>query len=241
MRIDDNHWLKSKPIAHRGLWGNKVVENSLTAYEKAAIQGLPIEIDLYMTTDKELVTFHDKTLNRMTGENGFIYEKSLAELKSLSLGGTAEKIPTLNEVLEIAKDRSPLLIELKNQPNDGYVDQVIKILNDYKGEFAVQSFNPFFINRIIKVAPQFIRGILGTHQHAKEENFLTRYVLKHLPFNGIIKPDFISYDYEGLKYIEKKRGDLTVLCWTVTEKSVAENLKGKVDNIIFENFLPDCL
>ena len=161
MRIEKDSWLITRPIAHRGLWGNGVIENSVTAYELAAKKQYPIEIDLYKTTDGELVSFHDNTLNRMTGENGFIYEKTLSELKSLRLSGTDEKIPTFNEVLEIAKNRSPLLIEIKNQPDKTVVDSVVKRLKEYNGEFAVQSFNPFYINRVKKLAPEFIRGILG--------------------------------------------------------------------------------
>jgi len=128
MRIQKDSWLLTRPICHRGLWGDGVAENSATAYENAARKGYPIEIDLYKTTDGALVSFHDNTLERMTGEKGFIYEKSLAELKSLNLIGTNEKIPTFSEVLEIAKGRSPLLIEIKNQPDKSVVKSVAETL-----------------------------------------------------------------------------------------------------------------
>ena len=35
-RIPENHWLRTKPIAHRGYWGGDVPENSRAAYERAA-------------------------------------------------------------------------------------------------------------------------------------------------------------------------------------------------------------
>ena len=66
MRINDNHWLKTKPIAHRGLWGGNIIENSVSAYENAAKNQMPIEIDVYITTDNHLVCFHDKNLKRLT-------------------------------------------------------------------------------------------------------------------------------------------------------------------------------
>ena len=31
MRIDKNNWLIAKPIAHRGLWGGEIIENSIPA------------------------------------------------------------------------------------------------------------------------------------------------------------------------------------------------------------------
>ena len=82
MRIKKDNFLLTRPIAHRGLWGKGFTENSLSAYRNAAEKGYPIEIDLYLSTDGVLFSFHDKTLNRMTGESGYIYEKTAAELKS---------------------------------------------------------------------------------------------------------------------------------------------------------------
>ena len=104
----------TEPIAHRGLWGDGVAENSLSAYKKAAENGYPVEIDLYLSKDGELFSFHDKTLDRMTGESGYIYDKTAAELKSLKLVGSDEGIPTFDQVLSVAENKIPLLIEIKN-------------------------------------------------------------------------------------------------------------------------------
>ena len=141
-RIANDSWILTKPICHRGLWGKDVPENSVKAYQLASEKGYPIEIDLYMTKDGHLVSFHDGTLKRMTGADGFIYEKTLKELKELRLSDSDYTIPTFDEVLEIARGKSPLLIELKDQPDLTYVDKVIERLKSYDGEFALQSFNP---------------------------------------------------------------------------------------------------
>ena len=85
MRISESCWLKTKPIAHRGLWGENIAENSLSAYKNAAENGLPIEIDVYLSTDGEIFSFHDAGLKRMTGVEGKIFEKSSSELKELRL------------------------------------------------------------------------------------------------------------------------------------------------------------
>lgn len=240
MRVDKDFWLFTRPVAHRGLWGNGIIENSLTAYENAAKNGYPIEIDVYSTTDGHLVSFHDSTLTRMTGENGFIYEKTLAELKSLSLNGSNEKIPTLNEVFEIACGRVPLLIEIKNQPAKNIVESVVAALKNYKGEFAVQSFNPLYINKVRKLAPEFIRGILGTEDaRAQGESVLNAFIVKNMPFNGLIKPDFISYHQNGLNLIKRKAKTTPVIAWTVLSEKERKSLPPFVRNIIFENFIPE--
>lgn len=238
MRIDNQHWLKTKPIAHRGLWNDKIIENSLSAYKSAIDNGYPIEIDVYLTTDGNLVSFHDQSLKRMTGADGFIFEKSLTELKELSLLGSKEKIPTLQEVLELAKGKIPLLIEIKDQPNGKVVDALVSALKDYDGEFAIQSFNPLYVNKIKKLAPQFIRGILGTEKHAEGKSFLTKFILKHLSLNFLIKPDFISYSFTGLPLSKKKVKSKVVIAWTITNKQTAFEVKDKCDNFIFENFIP---
>lgn len=238
MRINENYWLLNVPVAHRGLWDEDIPENSTAAYENAAAHGYAIEIDLYQSTDGEIFSFHDKTLKRMTGEDGNIFDKTAEQLKKLYLNGTKYKIPTFDEVLEIAKNRAPLLIELKDQPNGDYVKKVVERLSRYDGEFAIQSFNPLYINKVKKLAPQFIRGILGS-DFVEDVNFLTRYVVKNMNFNNIIKPDFISYRYNGLPLSKKKSKNLPVIAWTVTDQETADRIKPYVKNIIFENFIPE--
>lgn len=241
MRIKSDYFLFNKPIAHRGLWGNGVIENSTAAYKKAAEYGYPIEIDLYLSKDGVLFSFHDKTLKRMTGEDGYIYDKTAEQLKSLRLQNTNERIPTFNEVLEIAENKVPLLIEIKNQPDKTVVDKIVKRLKNYGGEFAIQSFNPLYINRVKKLAPEFIRGILSTadEEELKSEKPITRLIVKKMLLNFLIKPDFISYDYKGLPLKKSKTKNKAVLCWTVTSQEIYDKIKKYADNIIFENFIPE--
>lgn len=238
-RLQDCHWLLTRPIAHRGLWGNDIIENSLTAYENASKNGYPIEIDIYSTTDGELVCFHDDTLKRMTDEDGFIYRKSLAQLKELNLLGSQEKIPTLKEVLNVALGRSPLLIEIKDQPDKSVVKKAVEILKTYPGEFAVQSFNPLYIRQVKKLAPEFIRGILGTKTHSQGLSNFKRKILRNLSLNFIIKPDFISYSHIDLPLKKRIKKDIPVITWTVTDSETAKKIKPYAKNIIFENFIPE--
>ncbi len=238
MRFDNNFWLFTKPIAHRGLWGENVIENSLSAYQNAVSQGYPIEIDLYSSTDGVIFSFHDEKLKRMTGEKGFIYEKSASELSKLSLLDSGQKIPTFDEVLSLVNGKVPLLIELKNQPDKNYVDKVIKRLKSYKGEFAIQSFNPKYIKRVKELAPEFCRGILATKSHGKHLPLIQRFVVKNMSFNRLIKPDFISYSFEDLPLKKRKTKDIPVIAWTITNKEDYQKIKPFAKNIIFEKFIP---
>jgi len=241
MRISKDYWLISKPVAHRGLWGNGIVENSLSAYKNAAEHGYPIEIDVYLTTDGKIVSFHDASLSRMTGADGFIYEKSYKELNELRLNGTEEKIPLLDEVLEVCRGKSPILIEIKYQPNKEIVDKLVEKLLTYDGEFAVQSFNPFYMLKVKKLAPQFIRGILATvnRDHVKDKSAITRWALRKMPLNFLIKPDFISYYYKGLPLKKKKAKGKAVIAWTITDQATLDSISANCNNVIFEHFIPN--
>lgn len=238
MRFDNNFWLFTKPIAHRGLWSNEIVENSLSAYKNAVEHGYPIEIDLYSSTDGVIFSFHDDSLKRMTGEEGYIYEKTASELSALSLNGTNEKIPTFEEVLTLVNGKVPLLIELKKQPDTAYVDKVIERLKSYKGEFAIQSFNPPYIKRVKKLAPEFCRGILATTTYSKRLPFIQRHVVSKMSMNFIIKPDFISYSFEDLPLKKRKTKNIPVITWTITNTEDYQKIKPFAKNIIFEKFIP---
>ena len=238
MRLVNDSWLLNKPIAHRGLWGNGIVENTLSAYKNAVDNGYPIEIDLYSSKDGVLFSFHDTFLKRMTGAEGLIYEKTAKELKELNLLDSNEKIPTFDEVLSLVDGKVPLLIELKDQPNNAYVDKVVERLKDYKGEFAIQSFNPLYIKRVKELAPEFIRGILATKTHSKTLPFIKRQVVKNMLLNFLIKPDFISYSFEDLPLKKRKIKKIPLITWTITSKYDYEKIKPFVKNIIFEHFIP---
>ena len=238
MRITDNHWLKNTPIAHRGLWGGEILENSMTAYENAVDFGYAIELDLYTSTDGVLFSFHDVSLKRMTGAEGLIWDFDSNYLKSLRLLDSDEQIPTFREILHLVKGKVPLLIEIKNQPDKMIVERILDELDGYEGEYAIQSFNPLYINKVKKIAPQVIRGVLGTSK-ADGEKWYVKHILKHLSLNFLVKPDFISMQSGDLPLPKSKTKGKTVLAWTIKSQETADKIKPYCDNIIFENFIPE--
>ena len=94
------------------------------------------------------------------------------------------------------------------------------------------------IKEIKKLAPSFIRGILTTSTHSKEESKFVQFILKKMPLNFLIKPDFISCAYEDLSFVKRKSKRTPVIAWTITSKEIQNNLPPFVKNIIFENYIP---
>ncbi|MCC5942994.1 MAG: glycerophosphodiester phosphodiesterase family protein [Balneolaceae bacterium] len=86
-------------------------ENSLKAVESAIRNGADVvEIDLKKTSDGYFVLMHDRDLGRTTNGSGPVSDKTLKELLELNLVHdgevTQEKIPTLEEVLELVRGRA---------------------------------------------------------------------------------------------------------------------------------------
>ena len=119
-------------IAHRGDWRN-APENSLQAYQSCIDAGFDgIEIDVQMTKDSVIVMMHDKTIDRTTTGKGKVSDYTLAELKELYLRSpigvvTRQKIPTLDEVLEMAKGKILIQVD-KWQP---VKEKVIKVAKQH--------------------------------------------------------------------------------------------------------------
>lgn len=103
--------------SHRGgaaIWP----ENSEAAFRgTAALAVEQIEFDVQMTADGVPVVFHDTTLDRMTDGEGPLADRTLAELKALSLAGGGGRILTLDEGLELlAPTHLGLRCEVKPGP-----------------------------------------------------------------------------------------------------------------------------
>ena len=65
-------WLVERCIAHRGLHNDEFPENSLGAFQNAVDNGYPVELDVHIIADGTLVVFHDNSLSRVTGKDGYI-------------------------------------------------------------------------------------------------------------------------------------------------------------------------
>lgn len=241
MNIFDT-WLCNKYIAHRGLHNELVPENSLASFENAIKHGYAIEIDVRPLSDGTVVVFHDETLGRMTGADGFISNYSYDDIKSLRLLKTNERIPTLEEVLSFVDGRTPILIEIKNMGKVGFEKNVWKAISKYKGEYAIQSFNPYSLEWFKLNAPHVKRGQLASFFKGELSiNFAKRFALKRMLLNKkVSEPNFISYKAEDLpnKYVKKYK-EMPVIAWCIRNEEAFNKVKKHCDNIIFENIDPN--
>jgi len=94
-------------IAHRGA-SHDEPENTLPAFERAIELGADfVELDVQVSSDGELVVFHDLSLDRLTSLSGPLRHRPEAELHEVG-------IPTLAEVVELTAGRIGVMAELKS-------------------------------------------------------------------------------------------------------------------------------
>jgi glycerophosphoryl diester phosphodiesterase len=155
----------TRVAAHRGgaaLWP----ENSLLAFRSALALGVDaLELDLHLTADGEVVVLHDPTLERTSTGRGPVRDARLADLASVRLktregAETAERVPTLAQVLDlVAQSSSELLPEIKvdahRQRYDGIEDKVLALIRA-RGLLAratIQAFQADTIRRLRELEP----------------------------------------------------------------------------------------
>ncbi|WP_409227630.1 glycerophosphodiester phosphodiesterase family protein [Gudongella sp. SC589] len=234
--------------AHRGLFDNSsdAPENSLNAISLAVEQGYGVEFDVRITRDKILVVIHDNRLQRAAGMNKLVTEMTFDELREITLFHSQEEIPTLHDVLNLVDGRVPIIVELKQDGGGDTTicDVVSPVLDDYNGDYMVESFNPVLMIWYKKNRPSVIRGQLSTN-HLKEgkKGLLLNLSLQYLLFNFLVKPDFIAYNHiygNNLSlFINTRLFGITTVAYTLKSQKELDRNRTRFDILIFDSFIPE--
>jgi glycerophosphoryl diester phosphodiesterase len=147
-------------IAHRGASGH-APEQTMPALEKAIEMNADwLELDIQMTSDGELVAFHDDEIDRTTDGEGEIGDHTLDELKELDAGSwfneeypdqadesfEGVEILTLEEIFEEFGDSENYYIETKSTYlNEDMEEPMVELIEEYgfdeSGNIIIQSFH----------------------------------------------------------------------------------------------------
>ena len=227
-------------FAHRGLHGAGVSENSLEAFARACTAGVGIELDVRLSADGSVVVFHDDTLARLCGLPERIDALTLAQLRAFSLPD-GSGIPTLQEVLDLVAGRVPLLVEIKNGRNlTRLCAGTLERLRAYKGEYAVESFNPLAVRYFRRYAADVPRGQLVSLPDEYRGAVLRAGAgaLSHLLANVLSRPDFVAYDQrmDGCFSLRMQRRlyRARLARWTVRSRSQLQAALMRGESVIFE-------
>lgn len=245
-RHDLSPW-QVRYYAHRGLHNNnsEAPENSMAAFKLAVNQNYGIEMDVQLSKDGVPVVFHDFNLKRACGIDKKVKDLTFDQLQELTLFHSKERIPSLQSVLDMVNGQVPLIIEFKVEFTDTSVcDITAPMLDNYKGLYCIESFNPLVLFWYKRKRPHIMRGQLASNLiKDKEEGSVSLFfILQNLLLNFITKPDFISYNYihrSTLSLILCKRLYRTpTFAWTIKSQESLNASRKWFDYFIFDHFIP---
>lgn len=216
-----------KGAAHRGLHNKEFTENGLNAFKNAIDHDFCFELDIHLTTDNELIVCHDSNLVRTTGKEGIIEDLDSKTIRNNYRLLDGEVVPTLQEVLDLNKERETIVVELKVYKGNykALAKRALEVLKQVKDSKSITliSFDPRALIEC-KHCP-FTRGFLVGQPRS--------YFLMLRPlFEYLDVEDTLLDDHRIIKYREK--GGI-INAWTIRSKDQLEKTKGKCDLVTFEN------
>ena len=217
-----------KGIAHRGFHNEEFTENGMKAFQNAIEHNLPIELDVHLTKDNELVVCHDEDLVRTTGKNGIIEYMALKEIKEgyrLLDGG---EIPTFIEVLDFVHEQVPMVVELKvfEKNYKPLSKKVIEVMQEKvvdKKNFMLISFDPRSLWPLKKLG--IIRSLLAVKSHEYVYN-LFRHTVESVDLDQTLFNE---------KRIQRYHKHYLVNAWTIESEEQLDKILPYVDTVTFQH------
>ena len=155
--------------AHRG-GAADAPENTLAAIELAIVNGADfVEIDVQETADGVVVVIHDSDLKKVAGVDLKIWEATMEKLANIDIGSRFapefkdQRVPTLNQVLQLCRDRVRVIIELKYYGHTQSLEQkVVDLveLNGMESQIVVMSLKSEGLQKMKQIRPTWTCGLL---------------------------------------------------------------------------------
>ena len=222
-------------IGHTG--AKKIApENTLKSFQKAIeLKADYIEFDIHLTKDDEIVIIHDTDISRITGHDGLVKEMTLEQLKQYDFG-EGERIPTLQELIELASGKIGLQVEIKARGMEKKLVSILRRANLIESSL-ISCFMHSKLVKIHKIEPNLKLAALEpaiTGRKVKREDFermVKNAIDKH--FNAI-HPEYSLITEELVELAHEY--DLRVHPWTVNDGEIMNRLIDMgVDGIITDD------
>ena len=174
------------------------------------------ELDVRLTKDKQVVVFHDDEVSKLTNDVGFVSDMTLSELKKIDCE-RGEKIPTLQEVIDVCKDKIDLQIELKADGTPELVNDLI-LKNNIQSQVVITSFRDYLLKEIKQLNSDLKVGLLFKTDEVMSEiwNLAESVPLDFFaPFSGLVTKEFVDKAHSFGK---------SVYAYRVNEKELGDKL-----------------
>lgn len=157
-------------IAHRGA-AAFAPENTLAAVRRAIDDGADwVEIDVQEAADGTVIVAHDSDFMKLGRDPLKVWDATPSDLARIDVGSwfgpdfSAERTPTLAEVLDLARGRTKVLIELKYYGHDADLAGRVVALIEAAGmqsEIATMSLKYAQVQAMAAARPNWRRGVLA--------------------------------------------------------------------------------
>lgn len=219
---DLNFMKRSLFLSHRGE-SDSAPENTVFAFALAMDRDSDgIELDVRLTSDKQVVCVHDSDLLRVAGSPAVVAESTLAELQKIW------NVPLLSEALTVLNKTAHMQIELKGSPElIPYCRDVINAFPEKHRQLAISSFESETIAAAADFFPDFPRLLLIDLEE-KFGYFPTAgeviEMLKTLRCSISFKADFRATS----EFVAALKADgLRVVCWGVSSDELGLDMAKK--------------
>jgi glycerophosphoryl diester phosphodiesterase len=217
-------------IAHRGGAG-VAPENTMAAFKRGIADGADwLELDVQENADGVVVIEHDRDFMRVAGANLEVWKATNADLAHLDVGSffdptfSDQRVPTLREVLELAKGQAGVFIELKYHGHDRSLEAKVVDLVEKTGmasDIVIMSLEYDGVRKTAALRPSWTYGLLS----AVAIGDLTR-----------LDVDFLALTANAASYATIRRAHrrgMKVYAWTVDDPvQMSVMMSRGVDGII---------
>jgi glycerophosphoryl diester phosphodiesterase len=222
-------------IGHRGI-PSEAPENTIESNKLSIDYGADfIENDIYVTKDDRLVIIHDSVLQNTTNGRGNVEDYTLAELKQLNANVSGRypqygelRIPTLDEQIDLARERGVMIYAEIKTTNPRAVDVLVRLIKEKDAEdvMNVMAFLPDQLKRFAELMPEMPIGLLanGFPTEANVNKALRDTQRMTQSLNATYNPGYFDM---GKKYFEatKHRG-IIVSPWTINDLNAYKTFFG---------------
>ncbi len=161
---------RAEVIGHRGAAALRP-ENTMASVLKAIEDGADwVEIDVQETADDVVIVAHDSDFMKLAGVNLKVWDATMEDVAKIDIGSwfgpeyADQRTPTLREVLEAAKGRSKVIIELKYYGHDIDLENRVAALVEELGmqdDIATMSLKYPAVQKMKAIRPDWRTGVLA--------------------------------------------------------------------------------
>jgi glycerophosphoryl diester phosphodiesterase len=217
-------------IAHRGASG-AAPENTMASFQRAIVDKADwIELDVQENADDVIVVVHDSDFLKVARSNLKVWNATNESLRDLDIGSwyaseySNQRVPTLRQALELAKDKLGVVIELKYYGHDRNLESRVADIVEQTGmesDIMIMSLKIDGLRKVVALRPAWTRGLLNTASIGD----LTRLDLNFLALNSMAAST-------AMIHRAHKQG-MKVFVWTVNDPvQMSVMMSRGVDGII---------